>query len=98
MVSQFNHLESAFVDRLELNAEEHGSDVREDERLELLDHDRLHVTHLVVSHQHVHLRTDVNELRANLVEHRHDVQTAVGALHAILSELRVIVDTACVSR
>lgn len=51
----FDSLEASLVDRLELNAEEHSGDIREDERLILLDKDVLDVAHLVVADEHVGL-------------------------------------------
>ena len=92
LIRQFNALEASFVDGLELHAEEHSGDIREDERLVFLHHYRFHITHLVVSDEHVNLRADMYELRANLVIHWNDVQAAIRAFHRILSVLRVVVD------
>lgn len=92
--TELNDLESALVDRLELNTEEHGSDVREDERFKLLNEHILDVPHLVVAHKHVGLRADVDEVRADLVVHRDDVKAPVRAFHGVLTVLVVVVDTA----
>ena len=81
LVCQLHNHEAALVDGLELNTEEHGGDVRQDEGLVLLDENILGVGHLVVTDQHVYFRTDVDELGVCLVVHRDDVEAVVGAFH-----------------
>lgn len=49
LVCQLHNHEAALVDGLELNTEEHGGDVRQDEGLVLLDENILGVGHLVVT-------------------------------------------------
>ena len=83
-------LEATLVDRLKLHTEEHRSDVRENERFVLLDHNGLGVGHLVVANEHVRLGADVNELGICLVEERNDVKTVVRPLYSHLIELRVV--------
>ena len=77
LACQLNHFEAAFVDRLELYAKEHGGNVRKDEWIKFLDHNGLRIGHLVVAHQHVALRADVDELTIQLVVERNNVQTVV---------------------
>ena len=90
--SEFNYFQFAVVDALELHAEEHCSDVGEDERLILLHHHALDVAHLVESHQHVAFGSHVDELAVSLVEQRHDVKLAVASFHSVLIEVVVEVD------
>lgn len=86
----FNGLEAVLVDGLELNAEEHSGDVRQDKGGVFLYHDVLDVAHLVVAHEHIALGGDVHELRPGLVVEGAELQLAVGAFHGTLSVLGVV--------
>lgn len=50
---EFHDFKARAVQCLELTAEEHGRDIRKQERLVFLDYDTLHIAYLVVAGEHV---------------------------------------------